>query len=97
MIQENEVIMFLLGVSVLIFIVGNYLRLKHLPAPKILIAGFCVLLLGWILTIAEGFFWEETLNFLEHMCYAGSAILVATWCWKVLGKEVDDDKPYKHY
>ena len=86
MVQENEVILFLLGVGVLIFILANRQRLKRLPASRILIAGFYVLLAGWVLTILEGFVWNEFLNFLEHTCYAGSAVLVATWCWKVFGK-----------
>jgi len=87
MIQENEVVTALLGIGVLIFIIANRLQLKRLPASGILIAGFYVLLTGWILTVLEGFFLGKLLNFLEHICYAGSAALVAAWCWKVFGKK----------
>ena len=87
MIQESEVVLLLLGVGVLIFILGNRRRLRRLPASKILIAGFYTLLAGWVLTILEGFFWEELLNFLQHTCYTGSSVLVAIWCWRVFGKE----------
>ncbi len=87
MMQENEVVTLLLGVGTLIFILGNRRQLKRLPASKILIAGFCALLAGWVLTILEGFFLQELLNFLEHTCYAGSSVLVAAWCWRVFGKE----------
>ena len=84
-IFENEVVMLLLGVGVLIFILGNRARLKHLAASKILIVGFYVLLAGWVLTVLEGFFWEGPLNYLEHLCYAVSSVLVAGWCCKVFG------------
>ena len=87
MIQENEAIVLLLGIGGLIFIQANRLRLKDLPESQIIIAGYCMLLTGWVLTVLEGFIWKETLNFIEHVCYAGSAALMATWCWKVFGKE----------
>ncbi|MBW1801037.1 MAG: hypothetical protein JRJ85_09945 [Deltaproteobacteria bacterium] len=85
MIQENEIVMLLLGSGVFIFTLLNLPMLKRLQSWKVLIAGFYVLLAGWVLTVLEGFFWEGLLNYLEHMCYAGSALLVAFWCWKVFG------------
>jgi len=85
-IFENEIVMLSLGVGVLIFILGNRSRLKHLAEPKILIAAFCVLLAAWIVTVLEGLFLEKILNYIEHACYAVSAIFVAVWCWKVFGK-----------
>lgn len=87
MIQQNEIIMLLLSVGVLIFILFNRQQLQHLPASKNLIIGFYLLLAGRILTILEGLFLGELLNFLEHVCYAGSAVLIAVWCWNVFGKK----------
>jgi hypothetical protein len=87
MIQENEAITLLLGLGGLIFILANRLQLKHLPASKIFIAGYYVLLAGWALTILEGFFWGEILNLIEHICYTSSAVLMAVWSWMVFGKE----------
>lgn len=84
-IFENEVVMLLIGVGVLIFILGSRPRLKDLPASNILIMGFYLLLVSWILTVLEGFFWEELLNYLEHAFYAVSSVFVAVWCWKVFG------------
>ena len=84
-IHENEVVMLLLGVGVLIFISGSRPRLERLASWRILAGGFYVLLVGWNLTVLEGFFWESVLNYLEHMCYAISSFLVAVWCWKVFG------------
>jgi hypothetical protein len=85
-IFENEIVVLSLGVGVLIFILGSRSRLKHLPESKILIVAFCVLLVGWVLTVLEGFFYEWLLNFFEHFCYSVSSVFVAVWCWKVFGK-----------
>ena len=87
MIHENEVVMLLLGVGVLIFILTSRLRLKQLPASNILITAFYVAFASWVLTVLEGFFWQELLNYLEHICYAVSSVLLAGWCWKVFGSK----------
>jgi hypothetical protein len=91
MVQEDEVIMLVLGVWVLLFIIINYSRLKHYPSINTLITGFCFSLLGWILTVLEGFLLEKTLNLAEHFCYLASAVCVALWIYKSLanGKEID--------
>ncbi len=91
MIQENEVIMLVLGVGVLIFIISNYARLKPYPSIHILIAGFCFSLLGWSLTVAEGFLLGATLNVAEHLCYLFSVLCIALWLHKafVAAKETD--------
>jgi len=83
MFHENEIVMLLLGVGVLILVLANRIRLKRVPESKILIAGFYILLAGWAMTVLEGFFWENLLNYLEHICYVGSSLLVVIWCWKV--------------
>jgi hypothetical protein len=85
MIQENEVIGLLLGIGVLIFILANRSRLASLPSARLLLASYYILLAGWALTVLEGFFWGQTLNLLEHVAYAVSAILMAIWCWRVCG------------
>lgn len=85
MIQENEIIILLLGIGVFVFILGNHKQLWRIPFSKILISGFCLTLAGWMFTVLEGFFWKEFLNFIEHVCYAGSSILVAFWCVRVFG------------
>ena len=89
MIQENEIVMLAIGIFILIFTLVNRFRLKRLPESKILFWGFYVLLAGWVMTVLEGFFWKGILNYLEHICYAGSSALVASWCWRVFsgGKE----------
>ncbi|MFQ5952408.1 MAG: hypothetical protein ACE5JK_03280 [Candidatus Omnitrophota bacterium] len=87
MLHENEVLMFLLGLGVLVFILTNRLKFKSIPASKILFIGYLLLLVGWFSTVFEGYFFENVLNYLEHTCYAISAIFIAVWCWKVFGSK----------
>jgi hypothetical protein len=90
MIQENEAITLLLALGMLLFLRTNRTRLHHLPAPKTLLAAFYLLVAGWILTIVEGFFWHEALNLVEHLCYAGSATLLAAWCWQAFARQGEE-------
>jgi hypothetical protein len=90
MIQENEIIMLLLGIGVLIFILGNRLKLKRLPSSSILITGFCALFVGWVMTVLESHLWKDLLNLFEHICYAASSVLVATWSWKVFVRRKEE-------
>ena len=89
MVHENEVVMLLLGVGVLIFILTSRLRLKLLPASNILTAAFYVAFAGWVFTVLEGLLWEGLFNYLEHICYAVSSILLTCWCWKVFARKKD--------
>ena len=84
MIQENEIVMLILGGGVFILTLVYQMRIKRIPAWQTLISGFYILLVGWVLTVLESFFWEGPLNYLEHLCYALSSILMAVWCWRMV-------------
>ena len=86
MIQGNEIIMLLIGIGVLIFVLENRQQLRRFIFAEILILGFYLILAGWILTVLEGFFFEDLLNLVEHACYAGSSVSIALWCVKVFGR-----------
>jgi len=86
MVQENEIIMFVLGLGVFLFILANYYRLKRIPSIQFLIAGYCLFAAGWCLTILETFYWPTVLNYLEHISYAAGAIIMAIWSWSVFGR-----------
>ena len=86
MIASNEVIGLIFSIAVLVFYLWNRSRLRELPAFRILLAAFLSLLVGLVLTILEGLFWQETLNLLEHVSYAVSALLLTLWCWLVFGR-----------
>jgi len=84
MIHENEIVMLIIGLGVLIFLLGNRAQLKRIPSADFPLLAFYMLLAGWVLTVLEGFFWGELLNYLEHMSYAVASFLLVVWCWKVL-------------
>jgi hypothetical protein len=81
MLHENELIMIVIGMTLLVFILLNYHPLKQTPSFKLIFISFIFSAIGWISTVLEGLFWERYLNVLEHFCYAASAILLAIWCW----------------
>jgi hypothetical protein len=85
MLHENEVVMLLLGVGIFLFMLMNISHIRHISFWKILIASYSLLLTGWILTVLEGYFLESLLNFLEHLSYAMSSLVLAVWCFKVFG------------
>ncbi len=85
MVQENEIIMLILGLGVLLFLLGNRSRIKRFPSSNYLVLAFYLLLTGWILTVLEGFFLTDLLNFCEHASYALSSLSLTTWCWRVFG------------
>jgi len=84
MLQGNEIIMALLGTGVLIFLWGNRPWVRRIPWHHLLAFGFYTLWTGWLFTLVEGFFLNSVFNFLEHLCYALSSLLLTAWCVKVL-------------
>ncbi len=87
LIQENELIILLVGLGGVLYIVFNKNRLTRIPGFKILFTSYMILFTGWVLTVAEGFFLGSLVNVLEHMCYAASSLLAAFWCGTVCGKD----------
>ncbi len=85
MLHENEVVMLLLGLGIFLFMLLNISHIRHISFWKILIASYSLLLTGWILTVLEGYFLESLLNFLEHLSYVMSSLVLAIWCFKVFG------------
>jgi Na+/H+-dicarboxylate symporter len=82
LVQQNEIVMLLLGVAVLIFTIKNRSGLKHLPEYMLLMTAFYLLLITWLATVLEGFIWNTFFNVLEHAGLAVSSVLTAVWCWK---------------
>jgi hypothetical protein len=84
MLYDNEVIMLLLGTGALFFVMFNKPHIRNIISWKLLMLAFYFLMAGWLLTVLEGFFWEYVCNFLEHLFYAVSALIMALWCRKVV-------------
>ncbi len=81
MFQENELLMLLLGVGALVLVRGNYAKLKRYEAAYLFIWAFAFMLIGWLLTIFEGFFLYSVFNFFEHLSYLAGTIFLACWVW----------------
>lgn len=83
MIEQNELVTLLVGISVLILVVSNRRGLEGLPNARVCILSFLALVLGLAFTVLEGLFWGATFNILEHACYGASSLLLAAWVWLV--------------
>ncbi len=83
MINENEIITLALGLGVYIFISAYKVQLKQIPHWKIILLAYHIILAAFALTILEGFFLENAINTLEHLCYAISMAVLTLWCWKI--------------
>jgi hypothetical protein len=85
MLHVNELIMLILGTGVLFLTILNQPKIRRIYAWKMLLLAFYYLMAGWIFTILEGFFMEQFINILEHICYAASAVIMAVWCRQFAG------------
>lgn len=79
MIQENEILALVLAFGVLVFFIMNRASLNRTPAAGLLFTGLCMLILAWIFSILEGFFWGVFFNLVEHGLYLLSAVCLAVW------------------
>ena len=80
MIQQNELITFLVGLGAALYILANYSRFRTIPNFRFLFTAYFALLTGWALTIIEGFVLQNFFNILEHLSYAVCSIMIALWC-----------------
>ena len=87
MIQQNELITFLVGTGVTLFIVLNRRRMARIPGSSWLLFSYSALYTGWIVTVIEGFVLADAMNALEHACYMASSGAAAVWCWIALVRE----------
>ena len=87
MIQQNEMITFLVGSGVALFIWLNRRRIVQIPGSTWLLLSYSALLAGWTITLVEGFVLPDLMNALEHTCYMASSVAAAGWCWVVLVKK----------
>lgn len=85
--HENEILLWLFGAIVLVFLLLNYRDLRRLPAINILFASYCVVLLAWTATNIEHVFWPQVFNVIEHAAYLISSLFLLVWCWKAADKQ----------
>jgi len=79
MIQEEELITFILCLGALSFFIINYAKLKSLPGFRMIIISFTLFTMGWYFTVIEGIIFEEVFNLIEHLCYICSSITMFIW------------------
>jgi len=80
MINEDELIMLILGIAILIFLFSYRTKIMRIRSWKILITGFGFLLASWVFTIVEVFVLSDIMNFLEHLFNSLGIIVFTLWC-----------------
>lgn len=89
--SHDELIMLILSLAVAIEIWVNFGFIRRAPRPVLLLCSFGLFVLGAFLTVAEGFFFEGVLNYLEHLAYMAGMIALAVWCgWGFGAKRRED-------
>jgi len=83
MVQSNEIVMFIMGIGVLIFIMKNSEELVYIPHHKLLLRSFYVLLGAWFFTNIEALIATQICNIAEHVCYVCSSILLTLWLFRM--------------
>jgi asparagine N-glycosylation enzyme membrane subunit Stt3 len=85
MVQENELIVLVIGEIVLAFALKNR-RIIYAAVPSgrfFLWAVFVMLVLGWLFTVTESFFLNNIQNLFEHICYMVSSLALLVWCLRL--------------
>ncbi len=85
-VKPDEVIVLALALAALAMAVKERRRISDFPSLPLLKWSYLVLLAGWIFTIFEDLFLRDAMNFIEHVCYAGSTVLLAVWCALVFAR-----------
>jgi len=79
MMQENEILTFILACGVMVFVFVNRTSISTPGKTGLLLWAFVITTLAWLATVLEGYLWPVLLNYLEHICYALSSVLLAVW------------------
>jgi hypothetical protein len=92
MVDENELIILVLGgASLLIFII-NAKSIKLIPSWRFFIMAFLFLVFGSFLTIIEALVFPEFLNFVEHLFYLLCTFFLLIWIFRITEGDKFHDK-----
>ena len=86
MIQENELVTFMICIGVLLFFIVNYQKLKKLSGYSLFLTSFILYTCAWCFTVIEGIIFEEVFNLIEHICYISSSSFMVVWILIVFWK-----------
>lgn len=78
--HENEIIVFVLGSVVLLFVLVYRRIVRQLPKASWLIAAFSAIWLAWLATNLEHVIWPKFFNFIEHLAYLLNGAALFAWC-----------------
>ncbi len=81
-LNYGEIIALILGVFVMLAIVARLDQVSRLDGWRWLVAAYCCLLAGGLLTVSEALAFGAQQNVIEHLCYTASVILVTCWIWR---------------
>lgn len=80
-LHENELMVWMLGSVVLVFLLMYRKELRRLPASALLFTAYVSVWLAWSATNLEHVFWYRSFNIIEHVGYALNGVLLLCWCW----------------
>jgi len=82
MLNENEIIMLVLGVGVLALLSVYRSKIKRIHFIASMRLAFYLLVACWTFTLLEDLFLYDLMNVLQHICFASSAVFTAYGCWR---------------
>lgn len=88
-LHENELMVWILGSVVLVFLLVYRNELRRLPARALLFTAYLFLWIAWAATNLEHLFWYRLFNVVEHVAYALNAVVLLAWCWFAFTPEKD--------
>jgi hypothetical protein len=83
MYQESEIVDLLMAVFLAPIMYATFRSLRLAGKPWFVL-GFGAMVVGYVTTIAEGYYAPDLFNFLEHLSYAVSGIGFLGGLWSVL-------------
>jgi len=81
--QESEIVD-LLMVLFLTPVMAASLRSIHLEGRNLFIVGYFAVVVGFVFTIAEGFWLPDVFNALEHASYGVAGVVLAVASFKLM-------------
>lgn len=77
--QERELLTFLFGIGVLVYLLVQHRKLAILRDMNLPILAYSALVLGWLARLLNSSFPAPALLILEHGFYTLTAILLFSW------------------
>ncbi len=77
MLQASEVIDLVIAIVLLPILVSSS-RTPSIRRRGLLFVAYASIVAAYVFTIAEGFFWYDVMNLLEHLSYAVAGVLALT-------------------